>query len=54
MMTGITEEERQIIVKLISTRLAMLSGRSAAPELRELTVLLRKISGTDKRLMVHG
>ena len=53
-MIQLSDEERQILLRLIRGRIVNLSGNLAREEFRALIDLRRKLEGTDKRVIVEG
>jgi hypothetical protein len=53
-MNYLTDDERQLLLKLIDTRLPTLSGRLGGEEYKSLIALRRKIEGVDKRIKVES
>ena len=53
-MNYLTDDERQLLLKLIDAHLLSLSGRLGGAEYTSVTALRRKIEGVDKRIKVEG
>ncbi len=50
----LSEEQRQLLLRLIDARLPQLSGRVGGAEYIALTAVRRKLEGTDRRVAVEG
>ena len=53
MTQHLSEDERQLLLKLIDARLPTLSGRVGGNEYTRLIAMRRKIEGVDKRVAVE-